>query len=539
MKDYPFVKCLDPQSIINPYNNERLLVECGKCQACRVRKGAIASMKCKLESLSHKYCIFVTLTYNRYAVPLMNVIPSHVEQYEYDGNETTYTPRTEYDKLVEFTPRLGIGTILGNCDSSESFIDELKVKTNTSGLIPHLSKRDAQLFIKRLRKYISKYETEKIRYFCAGEYGPVHFRPHLHLLLWFSSDKTYKIIRKAVHSSWSYGRVDVETSFGKSADYVAKYVNGSCSLPRILQQKETKPFALHSNHLGEMVLKKNREEIYRSSAQDVIQRSVPISNKVSDIRLWRSLTVTYFPRCKEYSLRTESERLQAYRAFHECREIYDTSVLTEQVDNILSDIVSIFEDIDCRLEINQKFYDLNRKYHMLDTDFDDVARRYNDEYYDLLSNVSSNYLTSRKGRIISYFLVSCKINPQDLYTRKSYEKCFRKVYMELRLSRHFIDFCCNSMMSEVYRMYKKIESFWNDLDYLNLVHQYQSMEEFCDSHYENEEDLQMFYSNVLHDMDYYKDSPYYKSMKWQTEINYENSVKHKKLNDLNNIFSDK
>ena len=47
MENYPFVKCLNPQSIINPYTNERLLVECGKCKACRIRKGAIASMKCK------------------------------------------------------------------------------------------------------------------------------------------------------------------------------------------------------------------------------------------------------------------------------------------------------------------------------------------------------------------------------------------------------------------------------------------------------------------------------------------------------------
>lgn len=500
MTDYPFVKCLNPQSIVNPYNNDRLLVECGKCKACRVRKGAIASMKCKLESLSHKYCIFVTLTYNRYAVPLMNVIPSHIEQYEFDGKKSTYIPKSEYDKLVEFTPRLGVGTILGNCDSSKTFIDRLKVKTNTSGLIPHLSKRDAQLFIKRLRKYISKYETEKIRYFCAGEYGPVHYRPHLHLLLWFSSDKTYKIIRQAVHSCWSYGRVDVETSLGKSADYVAKYVNGSCSLPRILQQKETKPFALHSNHLGEMVLQKSREEIYRSSAQDIIQRSVSISDKVSDIRLWRSLTFAYFPRCKGYSLRTESERLQAYRTFHECMEIYDTSVLTEQADNILSDI---------------------------------LYRSNEAEYFGF------NPFNGSKDRILSYFQNSCKINPQDLYTRESYEKYFRKVYMELRLSRHFIDFCCNSMMSEVYRMYKKIESFWQELDYMNLVHQYQSMEEFCESHYENEEDLQMFFANIPHDIDYYKNTTYYQSMKWSTEINYENSVKHKKLNDMNNIFSDK
>lgn len=46
--------------------------------------------------------------------------------------------------------------------------------------IHSLSKRDGQLFIKRLRKALP---DQKIRYFMCGEYGPTSMRPHLHLIL--------------------------------------------------------------------------------------------------------------------------------------------------------------------------------------------------------------------------------------------------------------------------------------------------------------------------------------------------------------------
>lgn len=487
--DYPFVKCLNPQSIVNPYTNERLLVECGKCKACRIRKGAIASMKCKLESLSHKYTMFITLTYADPFLPLMDVAFS----------DKFNIP----DYIVEHTKRFGVGVIIGEGDFNEKFIYTLKNKTNTKGYLPHLSKRDAQLFMKRLRKNIAKYETEKLRYYLVGEYGPVHFRPHLHLLLWFSSDKTYEVIRQAVSESWRYGRIDVEVSKGQSADYVAKYVNGNCSLPRIYQQEKTKPFALHSNHLGEMVLQKSKEEIYQLSAREVVLRSVPIGNKITSVNLWRSLKAFYFPRCKEYALRSESQRLRSYTIIDEAERIYNSESLTFIADSILSDICRWNED-----------YELFGKY---------LTERFD---YDKLE-------------LLNYFLDSCKINAFDLYTRESFERYFRKVYMELRLSRHFVSFCCDNDKNKYRVVYGYIERFWKEVDYLNLVRQYEDMKTFCENWFSDESDLQMFYANVTHDMDEYKSKQYYKQLHFHTEQVYEGSVKHKKLNDMNNIFANK
>lgn len=533
--EYPFVKCLNPQSIVNPYTNERLLVECGKCKACRVRKGAVASMKCKLEALSHKYTMFVTLTYDRYSVPLMDVVSHTIDKFE----DHVYINKKEYDKLVCMSERIGKGVVLGNSASSLSFIDELKVKTNTDGLLPFLHKRDIQLFLKRLRKEISKYETEKIRYYAVGEYGPVHFRPHYHLLLWFSSEQTYENIRQNISESWPYGRVDVETSVGKSADYVAKYVNGNCSLPRIYQQKETKPFALHSIRLGEMVLKKNRSEIYSMSVSDFVERKCTLSSKVTDIRVWRSLTSYYFPRCKKYALLDEHERLRAYTTFDEASRIYDTNKLVDLTKCILSDLCRIYEDLESRF--NSNFYDYKQecRYFLLNDDSNDVLDKNLSEYRELAINGFNLYFGDSKGRLLSYFLRSCRIHVPNLYVEETYLKFFNRVYNELRLSRHFIDFCCDGMMSRVPLMYRKIVSFWKELDYLNLVHMYEDMETFCENHFESEEDLQMFYVNYPHDMDLYKTKSYYRTLHYEVNLHYENSVKHKKLNDMNNIFKDR
>ena len=56
--------------------------------------------------------------------------------------------------------------------------------------VPMLYYRDAQNFLKRLRKQLSKIDKdEKVRYYIIGEYGTKSLRPHWHLLLFTNSDK--------------------------------------------------------------------------------------------------------------------------------------------------------------------------------------------------------------------------------------------------------------------------------------------------------------------------------------------------------------
>lgn len=112
------------------YDREECIsIPCGKCIGCRLAYARQWADRCMLELQDHDSAYFVTLTYN----------DEHV-------------PRSAYGDLET-----------GQAHESLT-----------------LSRRDVQLFLKRLRFAKS---ADKIRYFGCGEYGPSTWRPHYHLIL--------------------------------------------------------------------------------------------------------------------------------------------------------------------------------------------------------------------------------------------------------------------------------------------------------------------------------------------------------------------
>ena len=95
--------------------------------------------------------------------------------------------------------------------------------------------RDYQLFAKRFRKYlftkIGSYE--KISSYVVSEYSPRTFRPHFHILFFFDSDEVSENIRQAVFQSWKLGRVDTQLARDSAGSYVSGYLNSVVSLPSI------------------------------------------------------------------------------------------------------------------------------------------------------------------------------------------------------------------------------------------------------------------------------------------------------------------
>ena len=96
-----------------------------------------------------------------------------------------------------------------------------------------LSKRDLQLFVKRLRKQEAKVDR-RFRYFGVGEYGGRTGRPHYHLCMFGfdPGDKRYlasvgdhKVyLSPEVERAWPLGLHQVGSLTEKSARYVAGYV---------------------------------------------------------------------------------------------------------------------------------------------------------------------------------------------------------------------------------------------------------------------------------------------------------------------------
>lgn len=78
-----------------------------------------------------------------------------------------------------------------------------------------LSKRDLQLFIKRLRKA----SKNKLRYYAVGEYGTKTERPHYHALLFNVESKVLELL----FDIWSHGLTYSGTVTDASIHYVTKY----------------------------------------------------------------------------------------------------------------------------------------------------------------------------------------------------------------------------------------------------------------------------------------------------------------------------
>lgn len=163
-------RCITPVSIVRPNGKgpaDRIDVPCGKCITCLSNRRNDWSFRLEQELKCSDYSFFVTLTYS----------------------------------------------------------DDNLPKQPVTGH-PIVSKRDCQLFLKRLR------ECErgvKWRYFLVSEYGPTTLRPHYHVIFFAScerSESVYRAIRSYLIESWQLGYVHIGNVTPSSITYCAKYCLG-------------------------------------------------------------------------------------------------------------------------------------------------------------------------------------------------------------------------------------------------------------------------------------------------------------------------
>lgn len=279
------ISCLRPRRVRNKYTGEVFTVGCGTCPACLTRLANKASYMCSLQEADYKYCMFVTLTYSDDYIPLMRLetefTHQNVDSLVTDGVSVFQT----YD-CVDVTPRFDkkiFGEVVAKCNCTPFYITQVqhKVKVRALGDIPYLSRYDAQCFMKRFRKHLTKYSNEKISYYLVGEYGPVHFRPHFHILFYFNTQQTLENFRQVLYKSWTFGRVDYSLSRGKANSYVAKYVNCAHSIPRIYTDRSIRPFCLHSQNFALGFYKSQKKEIYENVPKSFVSFTRCISGKFS------------------------------------------------------------------------------------------------------------------------------------------------------------------------------------------------------------------------------------------------------------------
>lgn len=165
-------------SCINPFGLKTgELVPCGKCLACKKRRVSGWSFRLLNQGRVSDSAHFITLTYDTKHVPI--------------------------------TDRGYMG----------------------------LSKRDVQLFFKRLRK--SHESGTQIKYYACGEYGGKTFRPHYHIIL-------FNAKLELIQPAWQLGQVHYGDVSGASIGYCLKYICKEGKIPLHKNDDRQKEFALMS-----------------------------------------------------------------------------------------------------------------------------------------------------------------------------------------------------------------------------------------------------------------------------------------------------
>ncbi len=190
------MQCTNPFTLVDQGN---MIVPCGKCIACRIKKRQEWAMRMLHERSVWKDSVFITLTY-----------------------------------------------------------DDLSMPFGLKGL-PTLRKAHLQKFMKRLRYYLAK-DDRKIKYFACGEYGEETERPHYHAIIFGMSQ--FGDDRCLIKGNWPYcdwKNSSIERfSFGcaeaDSIRYVSQYIdkkyNGSYA-DEIYGDLGREPvFKLASNGIG-------------------------------------------------------------------------------------------------------------------------------------------------------------------------------------------------------------------------------------------------------------------------------------------------
>jgi hypothetical protein len=331
--------CENPMVVRNRFTGEDILVGCGHCAYCVSRQSSINSIRIAKSAVKWKYCYFVTLTYDNEHMPLISLSTQEMISGEivYSDDGLRYSSDTEFKHMplraaVAQRPAFSSeyqtifckqvnGTIPFNRETKRKEpieftstavpADLLRLVSKTTpetpfnvpddmAVLPILNYYDCQNYVKRLRINLNRLGcNEKIHFYAAGEYGPVHFRPHFHLLLFGNTQEFSETIRQAHVKSWTFGRSDIQLATGGASSYVASYISANSMLPVFYRQsKIMRPksrASLRFDMEAQEPASSSDEEIARVASYICDGRSLIVNSKHISVNASRSYLNTVCP----------------------------------------------------------------------------------------------------------------------------------------------------------------------------------------------------------------------------------------------------
>lgn len=439
--------------------------------ACRLNRSRQLTKLCRFEAKTHEQTFFVTLTYADKYLPRASFLEVEPEKYVLIDEQT--------------------GEVLSDEKCELSYVEKLQRKVK-SKYIPYLLKNDVQLFLKRLRK---SFPENQIRYFLCGEYGPKHFRPHYHLLLWFEKPQLARPqLPEVVSKKWPFGRVDVQVAADDCAKYVAGYTASFSYIPSILRNSFGRPFTLHSTRLGFEFIERYYGKNPLSAGFESFDKIILSGNeRISELSNSRAYQASIYPRPRRYNGISDDDRFRSLTIF---RDVSQEIPLKHEAINIVSYV---------------------RNYLREGT--------YQDGY----------------ARVIRHFVETCPavISPDT-------EQFIGVVYRDLLLSKKFcknsdrftyLDINKGDYYGQHYSRDKGyftyILSFYNYKDLKKLAQFYEVQSKILES--EDNISYDIFYDENLY-LQTLQKTKSYQRFALATSVNYDNSIKHKYQNDLNNLL---
>lgn len=490
--------CRRRRNIINT-RGKKISVRCGTCPDCINAKMRSYEYLSNIECSNSQYCIFLTLHYDEYNVPVAKLVYSNEKSCYYLVDKTKRPLKTE-GKFKKFkTYNKPIQSIYVSDENNfKEFLNRAKpLERNFDyygpGYIRYCSFVDIQNFLKRIRFQIAQELDESPRYFAITEYGSDTFRPHIHILFFFNSPVLAEVFENFVSKTWKYGTFTCEHAFKRNrvSAYVTHYVNSAIDCPIYLLGKNIRPRQLHSQHFGQQYNKIIRDDFYKDISKAVEAHDITVDTFTLPYLKTLSIHNSIFPRCYNFSNLGYTGLYQLYTCYQRLSSRYNQTRSSQ-----LTKLVLVFKDDPYNKTLLKRL-----------------------ELYD--------YLPSSEHLYTTYYETPLEeLSDTELMF-------YNRVYSTIQLSKKFLSFNCeNYSPSDVIR---KIIDYYDKTELYLIKQQFRACITY---HSLYDDDYSLFYYNITGYRDKYDNSPIIKSLNLKKDLKYIEESKHREQTTLNARFTE-